>query len=163
MAGRTLKWSAERAQQLLDALSAGVTQELAAAHAGVSVDTVERWRKGLSGADSDFAERFDKAAVAGGVAALAHIRQAMKDDWRAAAWLLEHRFPQHYGKQVLEHQGPGGGPIQVKTEFDYDGYLREFGELASGRAAELTLAEADGARESLDSAHADAPAGVLSD
>ena len=43
------------------------------------------------------------------------IEQAAKDGtWQAAAWKLERRYPQEYGKTVQEHQGKDGGPIQVR-------------------------------------------------
>lgn len=40
-------------------------------------------------------------------------RHAKPSDWKASAWFLERRFPKKWGaKQVLEHVGPDGGPIQ---------------------------------------------------
>lgn len=39
--------------------------------------------------------------------------------WQAAAWLLERRHPEHYGKRTrLEHTGANGAPIQVEHK-DY--------------------------------------------
>ena len=44
---------------------------------------------------------------------LNQIRVKAYDDWRAAAFILERRFPDDYGKRS-ELTGKGGGP--VKTE-----------------------------------------------
>jgi hypothetical protein len=46
------------------------------------------------------------------------IRKEMSaPQWQAAAWKLERRFPDKYGRRErLEHVGPEGGPIEVSSE-----------------------------------------------
>jgi transcriptional regulator with XRE-family HTH domain len=129
MAARTPKYTPERDKALLDAVQAGLTYELSAALAGISEDTLARWRQGKSGAPADFAERFAAAEAKGALANMLTIRRAAQGvtdqqgnlvsppEWRAAAWILEHRYPQQYGRTVQEqqHSGPGGGPIEFAS------------------------------------------------
>jgi len=65
------------------------------------------------------------------------IRFAQKRDWKAAAWKLERRNPRRYQpRQVLEHVGPEGGPVQVAqlTDEQLEAELKRLEELekASG-------------------------------
>ena len=46
------------------------------------------------------------------------IRKAVPDDWRAGAWILEHRHPDKWGKRRFEHTGKDGGAIILKTGMD---------------------------------------------
>ena len=52
---------------------------------------------------------------------VALIQKAAKDNWQAAAWYLERRYPEDYGRREqhkLEHTGPRGGPIQTEKMQD---------------------------------------------
>lgn len=90
-----------RKQRLLDALTAGATLKMAARAAGVSEDTLARWRvrhKGL-------ADEMTQAEASGAVAALAQIqRAAANGSWQAAAWLLERRYPDDFGRVARTQQ-----------------------------------------------------------
>lgn len=60
------------------------------------------------------------------------IRPALKRDWKAAAWKLERRNPKRYQpRQVLEHTGPEGGPVQVAqlTDEQLEAELKRLEEL----------------------------------
>ena len=39
---------------------------------------------------------------------------AIAGDWRAAAWLLERRFPQDYARRRVEQAGQDDGPRDIK-------------------------------------------------
>jgi len=41
------------------------------------------------------------------------IEKAANENWQAAAWKLERRYPGDYGRTRVEHTGEGGGPIIV--------------------------------------------------
>ena len=42
------------------------------------------------------------------------INKAGTMDWRAAAWILERRFPKDFGKQLVEVTGEDGAPMRVE-------------------------------------------------
>lgn len=108
---RPTKYTAERAAIVEDGIERGLTFGLAAALAGISPDTLTNWRKRYA----DFSERVEQAEALGALANLDKVRRAGDDDWRAAAWILEHRHPHQYGKTVTEnqHTGQNGEPIRV--------------------------------------------------
>lgn len=98
-------------ERLLQAVRLGATHELACMYAGVSVDSFARYRT-----DADFAEDVKRAEGQAALGWLAKIEKAATDgNWQAAAWKLERRYPDVYGRRVqqLEHSGPGGGPIPL--------------------------------------------------
>jgi hypothetical protein len=102
--------------KLVNALLVGATYELAALYAGISYDTFQRWRKKAATAKpgTPLAELRDRMAEAEGRAAigwLAKIEQAASEgNWNAAAWKLERRYPETYGRtmQKLALTDPSG-------------------------------------------------------
>lgn len=112
---RPTKYDEQRAATIAQAVEVGLTYELAANSAGVSLSTFERWRKRYGGFD----ERITVAEGRGALANMARIQKAAKGnddkdgDWRAAAWILEHRYPESYGRSVQQHEGAGGGPLTI--------------------------------------------------
>lgn len=117
MADRRTKYTPERRDIIVDGVRNGLTYRLAAAKAGIHEDTVTDWKS----KHPDFSERLLVAEAEAAQEALVRIGSASKDDWRAAAWILEHRHPNDYGKTVTENQHTGKdgeGPI----EFLYQQY-----------------------------------------
>jgi transposase len=98
---RKTKYTEERAQRIIQAVEVGATYRLAAAYAGITDDTLTNWRKRYS----DFSERLVAAEGRAGIRWLSRIEEAAKDDWRAAAWKLERRHPEEYGKSVQQLEG----------------------------------------------------------
>lgn len=92
----------ERETVLLQAIEQGLPLKHAAKLAGISYDTLNRWKTRGS---SEFApDEFRKFCVAvehsEAVAMqinLARIQAAGEKDWRAAAWILERRHPEEFG------------------------------------------------------------------
>lgn len=90
----------ERAAQLI---VAGNTREHTAQALGINVRTFQSWlqrgkneKRGIKKDLYDAIERAEAEAVARNVAL---IQTAAKKSWQAAAWWLERRYPQYYGKR----------------------------------------------------------------
>ena len=115
---RPTKYTPETAKKIIDAVRLGATYELACNYANISLDTLSRWRK----RSADFADNLREAEGMGAIGWLAKIEKAAQDgDWKAAAWKLERRYPDVYGRQVLDqrHSGQIETPIEVRF-FAYD-------------------------------------------
>jgi hypothetical protein len=123
MAGRRSKYTPETVDKLTQAIRLGATYKLACDYAGISQETFSQWMNGKP----EFSEAVKDAEGEGAVKLLAVIERAangVKGDngeyiltpvWQAAAWKLERRYPQMYGKQAIEVSGPNGVPIRVKA------------------------------------------------
>jgi hypothetical protein len=117
---RPTKFTSTTVAHLLTAIRAGLPYRLAAEAAGISETTFHEWQRGEfpRGADkhlkAQFSEELTRARGESALRLMGVINQAAPDDWRAAAWILERRFPQDFGKQVLELTGGDGGPIRVE-------------------------------------------------
>ncbi len=96
---RRSKYTPEVVQRVVQAIELGATYELAAGFAGISYDTFNEWRKGKT----EFSEAIKAAEGRASVKWLAKIEQAASDGtWQAAAWKLERRYPNEYGKTVQD-------------------------------------------------------------
>lgn len=115
MAGRPTIRTPENAGKVIAALKGGATYRMAAAAIGCDETTLIRWRH----ADADFASDCARAELAGSLELLKKIKAAASADWRAAAWILERRYPRDYGRHLLEVTGAEGGALDVKTEIRF--------------------------------------------
>ena len=123
MAGRRTKYTPETVDKITQAIRLGATYKLACDYAGISEDTFYQWRN----TKSEFSEAIKLAEGEGALKSLAVIERAangvkgedgeyiLAPTWQAAAWKLERRYPDMYGKQRLELTGANGGPVQVET------------------------------------------------
>ena len=91
---RPSKATEARIETLLVALRTGCTREAACDHAGIVRTTLYRWVESKPGLRA----RVEKAEADFEVRCAAQIAQAAPRDWRAAAWLLQHRRPASYGR-----------------------------------------------------------------
>jgi transposase len=103
--GRLPKLDARVEKEIVDAVRAGAFLHEAAAAAGISRSTLHRWIQ--RGEDPngeplyrDFRDAVTRARAQAHVAAVAVIRRAMPDDWKAAAFYLERRDPQNWGRRT---------------------------------------------------------------
>jgi len=123
MAGRKTKLTPETQARIVDAIKVGSTYEIAAAYGGIAYNTLNEWLKAGEAATvgifRDFYEAVKKAEGEAAVQWLTVIEKASTEQWQAAAWKLERRYPQQYGKQVQEVSGPDGGPLQQRTIIEY--------------------------------------------
>ena len=114
---RPTKLTAEVEERLVHAISVGATYKDACTCAGISFQTFLNWKKRAQRAVEQVGERdgepetadpfvefFDHIKKAQGEAAvgwLAMIGKAARRDWKAAAWMLERRYPESYDRNRL--------------------------------------------------------------
>lgn len=116
--GRPEKLTPELQQKIVDALRLGNYIETAAAYAGVSKTTIYDWlKKGArskKGKYKDFSNAVEKALAEAEMRDVALIGNAAKENWQAAAWRLERKFPARWGRKTQhEITGKEGNPIEV--------------------------------------------------
>jgi type IV secretory pathway TrbF-like protein len=77
--------------------------ETAAAAAGINKSTLYDWLKRgsaeKSGIYADFSNAVEKALAESEIADLKRIEQQSRESWQAAAWRLERRFPDRWGRK----------------------------------------------------------------
>ncbi len=109
--GRKTKLTEEVVRKLEEAIAMGTPFRLAAKYAGIAESTLHDWRA----KKPEFSEQLGQVEGRAVVTLLALIQKAAQEDWRAAAWKLEKRYPEEFGKQVHELQGKDGGAIQIEA------------------------------------------------
>lgn len=115
--GRPSKFSQDIADRVVLMVRAGNYLETAASASGISPVTLRAWlrdgRRAGRGAMFDFAEKVERAQAESEAMDVNKLLQHGQKDWRALAWRLERRFPDHWREaKALELSGPEGGPIQ---------------------------------------------------
>jgi transposase len=119
--GRPSKLTEKTKKRLLAALQNGANQDEAARYAGIGESTFYRWmEKGATkkrGQYREFWEAVKRTESEAAMISLDTIRNAEKrGDWRAAAWKLERRFPDKWGKvdrQDVTTEHTGGLKIEL--------------------------------------------------
>lgn len=115
--GRPCGLSTEVQTVLLGAIERGLPLRDSALLAGISYDTLNRWRNSGEAEDAapefyNFCNALKRAQAVAVDTLVSQIQSAARKDWKAAAWLLERRHPENWGRQQrLEHTGPNGAPI----------------------------------------------------
>jgi hypothetical protein len=119
--GRPTKLTPELQERICLAIRAGNYIEVAASFAGIHKDTFYRWLKrgarASRGIYREFSDAVEKALADSEAGDVARISKAAEQGhWQAAAWRLERKHPQRWGRRdrvQTEISGPGGGPIGV--------------------------------------------------
>lgn len=96
---RPTKYTPETVQKLTQAIELGATYELAASYAGISYTTFNDWNQHKP----QFAQAIKEAEGRAAVKWLAKIEAAAAKSWQAAAWKLERRYPDKYGRTIQDH------------------------------------------------------------
>jgi len=115
MAGRSnSKYTPERVKAIIQAIEVGAPYRHAAAVAGIDEDTFTNWKK----RHSEFSDAVKEAEGKAVTGRLARIRMAEPDHWQAAAWWLERKYPNEFGKTVQENQvtGKDGEALKIVIE-----------------------------------------------
>ena len=109
-------------KRLEDALVAGNTYKVACVLSGISERSFMRWKaEGLKAKRGSLGWQFLQL-IKGAEAKAIHrnvmvIQTASKKNWTAAAWWLERRCPDDFGRRDTIHQkisAPDGGPVKVE-------------------------------------------------
>lgn len=124
--GRPTKLTDEAEHDFLVALNQGAYIETACNYAGVARDTyygwIERARKAREKSGKltvsekrlvEFSDKVKKVLAATEMRDLERIKSAAESQWQAAAWRLERRYPERWGRTRHEISGPDGGPVAV--------------------------------------------------
>ena len=97
---RKSKYTPEVIEKLTQALAMGATYELACGYAGIAPSTFYDWIE----KKPEFSETVKGAEGKAAVGWLAKIEKAANNGaWQAAAWKLERRYPEQYGRTVTDH------------------------------------------------------------
>ena len=116
--GRHTLLTPELADNLLAALRAGAYLHVAARAVGIRRETLADWmRRGREG-DAPFAElltQIEEAQAAGEVRNVATVANAARENWQAAAWLLERGYPERWGRVSTRLRLPDKPPEEQAT------------------------------------------------
>ena len=145
---RPTKLTPDVQEAIVDGINAGLTFRLSCARAGLDPATFYRWlEKGetaKSGVYSEFCDTVSRAKADSAMRLVSQITLQAPTDWRAAAFMLERRFPDDYGKRS-EITGKDGGPVKMeaKTQHIYQPTQEVWDEILRKRAEFETLRDGD--------------------
>lgn len=135
---RPTKLTPDVQKRIVQGIQLGATYELAAQAAGISYNSFNNWmnrgkaeierrqsprvKEGTEQwqAEQPFVEFLEEVKRAEGLAVIGWLatiqRAAVSGNWQAAAWKLERRYPEDYGRQVRDvtHSGKDGGDIIIR-------------------------------------------------
>ena len=121
--GRPTKLNYKVQEKIVQAIKAGNYIETAAAYAGINKSTLYDWlRRGEREKQRveknpryrirksekpyvEFSDAVEKALAEAEVRDVLLISKAAEEQWQAAAWRLERKFPDRWGRRVIEHSG----------------------------------------------------------
>lgn len=120
---RHIKLTPEIQKRLLDAFSVGASHRNACDYAGITPQTMYNWIEKAETGRAPYVAFLEQLKLSEGTAAvgwLAKIEKAASEgSWQAAAWKLERRYPQDYGRTVQEHhiilEGEGLANLLLQT------------------------------------------------
>lgn len=123
--GRPTKLNRDRHDRIVQMLRSGNYRDAAARAAGIAPSTLYSWLERGSneqvGPYHDFAAAVDQAEAEAEVYAVAIIRRAMADNYRAAVTYLERRHPERWRRRnTTELTGKDGGPITTQNKHQLD-------------------------------------------
>jgi hypothetical protein len=112
---RQTKLTPEIQERIGEALRIGATHKHAAAYGGISETTFYEWLN----RNPAFAEFIRAREAEGALSLMALINHAAQhDDWRAAAWILEHRWPEDYAVSRIDIHHSGEVQINLDARMD---------------------------------------------
>ena len=138
---RPTKLTPEVQDLIVDGINAGLTFRLTCARVGVNPGTFYRWLESMY---REFYEAVERAKADSALRLVSQITLQALTDWRAAAFILERRFPDDYGRRT-EVTGKDGGPVKVdaKTQHVFQPSKELWDEILRKRAEFETLRDGD--------------------
>jgi hypothetical protein len=116
--GRPSKLTDETQARICKALAVGATYALAAQYGGIGERTFYEWmEKGESaktGRYAQFRQAIKRAEAEAAYGWLDVIEQAKTETWQAAAWKLERRYPESYGRQLTDNRNTHDVTLTVR-------------------------------------------------
>lgn len=131
---RVLKLTPALSDKIIGYLRAGAYIETAAAAAGISKQTLYNWlRRAADEDESDprfaaFAAAVEESQALAEVRDIALIGKAAETQWQAAAWRLERKSPERWGRKDRVDLG---GAVEHKHEVNGDELLSRLEALAA--------------------------------
>jgi len=109
--GRPTKFEPKTCELIVQSVRLGAPWELAPLRAGVDYTTFRKWiQRGQAEKTGPYREFFEAIKRAEGEAVVRRLvvieRSANSGTWQAAAWLLERRYPQIFGRTVVTSDAP---------------------------------------------------------
>lgn len=117
--GRKLKCTPELINQIAALVSSGNYIETACQISGISRSTFYDWKKKGEEGKRPFLEFLDTIKKAEAIAEAKRIQlisQASEENWQAAAWYLERRFPERWGRKKVDMEHSGDIQVNIKVE-----------------------------------------------
>ena len=157
--GRPTKLNFDTHNKIITAIRAGNYIETAAAYAGIDKSTLYDWLKRGEREKQrvaqnprykirksekpyvEFSNAVEKALAEAEVRDVAIIAKAAEEQWQAAAWRLERKFPDRWGRKVIEHTDSDRKRLQdekLKAETEL---TKERTKLIKGEEKDLSLLE----------------------
>lgn len=104
MAGRPTSLTTQVSRKIITALAEGVPRETAVAAAGIGRSTFYGWLDAARQPDADpamvaFLDGVEKAEASALVLYVKIVKRAAPKSWQAAAWMLERRWPDTFGRK----------------------------------------------------------------
>lgn len=134
---RGMKKTPERVARIVDALKNGLPVTTAATRGGICRATYYEWIH----RHADFAAAVQEAVSEAEVALLATIRAASHQQWQAAAWILERRFPESWSKRSeVQASGPVEITVRRVAPIDYTSLNdKQLERIANGENVEAVI------------------------
>ncbi len=117
---------------LIEALKLGATNVLACQYAGIAETTFYDWLA----ENAEFSASIEKARSYAAIDALRTIQKARREgQWQSAAWLLERRYPQEYGRRTVQ--------MEVTGKLDMNVLIKQIHEMDDEQLAALAEGKTD--------------------
>lgn len=146
---RPTKLTPEVQDRIVTAIRAGNYMETAAAFAGIARSTFNEWvRRGADEEEGPYAEFHDavhQALASAEARDVALIGQAAQKEWQAAAWRLERRTPERWGRMTRHELSAAPGAGSLEAILAQLGFIKKTRDLAAEAAASEAGDEARGA------------------